>query len=206
MKTVKLHNPSSLWIVNPKKGDKKMVRKRKTTATNRRRNPARRKVAVRSNRIVAKRVVRRNRRRNPQLKQLFVGGAYAALGAIAQGLISSFIPIKAAGVMGLAVQWGSAWITAMIGEKVLPGGSPYFAAGAAAGAAKSTFDFFIGNVGGFLSGQQAGSGAPVVGLPAAPEPQQLPPAGSMGDITYLPAEYDGVGDIVAQPEFWPGYN
>lgn len=209
MAWVKAKNPaSSLLLVNPKRGKKMAVRRRRKTATNTRRrttaavNPRRRRrnrttiyaaAPRRTNTRRSNPIRRRRRSRNPQVKTLLVGSLYAAAGAMAQGVIAGFIPIRAQGVMGIGVELGVAYLTAMLGERILGGANAqYFAIGAAAGVGKSILNYVFG---------LAQSGVGALSSAAAPAPQLPAAAPQVGDITY----YDGVGDIVEQPDYWPGY-
>lgn len=186
MAWVKAKNPaSSLMIINPKRGKKMAVRRRLKTATNTRRrttaavNPRPRRnrttiYAAAPRRTNRQRInpPRRRRRRNPQVKTLIVGSLYAAAGAMVQGIIAGFVPIKAQGVMGIGVELGVAYLTAMLGERLLGGGAnaQFFAVGAAAGVGKSILNYVFGLA-------QSGVGA----LTGAAQPKALP-EGGVSDI------------------------
>lgn len=134
---------------------------------------------------------RRNRRRNPQIKTLLVGSMFATAGAMAQGIVSGFVPLHATGVMGIAIEVGVAYLTAMLGEKVIGGeNAKFFAVGAAAGVGKSILNYVFGLA-------QSGVGAL---SSAGPAPQLPAAAPGVSDITYFE---DGVGDIVPEPDYWP---
>jgi len=175
---------------------------RPATATNRRkRNTAVKVYAARAtNRRRSNPIVRnRRRRRNPQIKTLIMGSLYAAAGAMAQGFVSGFIPLRAEGLIGIGIQLGVAYITAMLGERILGGGinSQFFAVGAAAGVGKSILDYALGFAKGAV-GQLAPAGAPQIGQ-VSDQPQ-------MADIVAWPGGWggaygDGMGDIVA----WDNY-
>lgn len=203
MAWVKAKNPaSSLMLINPQRGKKMAVRRRRKTATNTRRrttaavNPRRRRrnrttiytAATRRTNRRRSNPPRRRRRRNPQVKTLIVGSLYAAAGAMAQGIIAGFIPIKAQGLMGIGVELGVAYVTAMVGERVLGAGpnAQFFAVGAAAGVGKSILNYVFGLA-------QSGVGA----LTSAAQPKALP-EGGVNDIV----AWDGMrglndmGDIV----------
>jgi hypothetical protein len=170
-------------------------RRRTTTAANPRRRRNRTTIYAaaprRTNRRRANPVRRRNRRHNPQVKTLLVGSMFATAGAMAQGIISGFVPIHATGIMGIAVELGVAYLTAMLGEKVIGGqNAQFFAVGAAAGVGKSILNYVFGLA-------QSGVGALSSAVPAPALPAAAP---QMADITYYP---DGVGDIVETPEYWP---
>jgi hypothetical protein len=170
-------------------------RRRRSTAANPRRRRTNAVVVVRRNRRRAvmsnrrRNPIRRRRRRNPNVKTLIQGGLYAALGAMAQTVISGFIPIRAEGIMGIGVQLGTAYLTAMIGERLLPGNSQFFAAGAAAAVGKSVIDYALGLVGGATTGQLSS---------AAPQ-QVAPPNPGMSDIAIW--DEPGMSDISTYD--WP---
>jgi hypothetical protein len=208
MAWVKAKNPaSSLMLINPKRGKKMAVRRRRRTATNTRRrttaavNPRRRRrnrttiyaaAPRRTNRRRSNPVRRRRRSRNPQVKVFLQGAVLTAVGAMAQGVAAGLIPIRAPGIMGIGIEAAVAWGVWMVADKVVGGqNAMYIGLGASAGVGKSILNYFLGLA-------QSGVGA----LTQAAAPPQLPPAApQVGDITY----YDGVGDIVAEPEYWPGY-
>jgi hypothetical protein len=206
MKIAKVRNPASLLLVNPQRSKTTMqVVKRKTnitrrkpaTATNRRKKNT--SVKVYASRQATNR--RRNpfvrrRKRNPQIKTLIMGSLYAAAGAMTQGLVASFIPLKAEGVIGIGINLGIAYVTALLGERVLGAGlnSQFFAVGAAAGVGKSILDYVLGFAKGAV-GQLAPAGAPQVGTSTEQ---------SMNDIVPWEGGWPyggGMGDIVA----WDNY-
>lgn len=185
--------------VTKRAGAKRKTNTRKTTASRRTKSRA---LATNRRRNSTTRFTRNRRaKRNPTFAGLLKGGAYAAVGAVLQGAIASVIPIQGQGIMGLILQWGSAWLAAMIGEKFLPGGAGFIAAGAAAGAAKSTFDYLIGNVGGIMSGQLIPQSMVIGG---AQQPAMLPPAPVPGvnDIVGAPDYYTGFADITGAPDYY----
>ena len=204
MAWVKAENPaSSLMLINPQRGKKMAVRRRRKTATNTRRrttaavNPRRWRrnrttiYATAPSRTNRRRSNPRRRRRNPQVKTLIVGSLYAAAGAMAQGIISGFVPIRAAGLMGIGIELGVAYVTARVGERVLGAGAnaQFFAVGAAAGVGKSILNYVIGLA-------QSGVGA----LSSAAQPKAMT-EGGVNDIV----AWDGMnglndmGDIVPYP-------
>jgi hypothetical protein len=160
-------------------------------------NPRRRKA---TNPVHLKRRHHR-RRRNPALKGLLVGGLYAAAGAMANGIIAGFIPIRANGLLGLGVQAGTAYLTALAGEKIIPGPANQnaFALGAAASVGKSAIDWFLGIVRGPLSGVLATTGVQVGGQEGGVAglfdivPFDSQSAFGIGDV--------GMGDIIEMPDY-----
>lgn len=194
-----------------------MKRKRKTTSRKRRTvsNPRRRRASVamapRHARKVTRRRTRRHnptthlkrrhrRRRNPAIKGLLVGGLYAAAGAMANSLIAGFVPVRANGLLGLGVQLGTAYITALAGEKIIPGPANQnaFALGAAASVGKSAIDWFLGLVRGPLSGALATTGVQVGG-------QEGGVSGLFDIVPFDASSYGmgdaGMGDIIEMPQY-----
>jgi hypothetical protein len=151
----------------------------------------------RTNRRRSNPIVRRTRRkRNPQVRTLLVGSLFATAGAMVQGIIAGFIPIRAQGIMGIGVELGIAYLTAMLGERVIGGqNAQFFAVGAAAGVGKSILNYVFGLA-------QSGVGALTSAAPQPSLPAAAPQPAQVGDVTY----YDDIGDIVEEPDYWPGFN
>ena len=208
-------NPAAetLLILN---GGRKMTRKKvnsKRTSAKRTSN-ARRSTALATRGAGGVPNSRRRRRRNPDAKGLVVNALYAAVGAMGTSVLAGFIPFRAAGPAGIAIKFGVAYGFGYIAQRfVSPATAQMMAIGGAASAAGDLIGYVLGQgkglvTGGFSSPQTPGDEtAQMQGLAGYPV--------GMGDIVEVPDEiartalnggfegYQGMGDVVTTPGFYP---
>jgi hypothetical protein len=200
MKTVTVHNPGTLLVVNGRSNMQRTANRRgsqhkpggttkpKSTAVVKYNAGAKRNPRAHRATAAAKRNPRR--RRNPSAKGLFIGSLYAGAGGMAAGFVKGFIPTFGTGIIWeTARDFAAAYIVSWGAERfVSPQNALYAGIGAFGGAAWNLVTNLFGGGGGLLSQFMPGSSAP-----AAP----------MGDITPRPIFLNGLGDIVPAPKFYP---